>query len=429
MRFFEFQNTTNTDPADDIAYLISNTNLSPAVLKFLHDSLKSMVSQEPGIQPVNGKPQQKTTANMQQSDLENLDKVKESAGQGMESELLSYLDTLQHAGTATKEKKLNQLLYVAYDDAFKNLIGEIVKKKFKAKNQESYELLKNKIRSLATKIPVKTMTDFLNACNDNGGVIDASSMITQQTKSNNIPLIDSRYLQIARQLLSLELPRIGRGEIGLAFMGIDAVKGVTDITVSGIDIEVKASSGKDFFMKGNADEGGFGNQAKAVAVLTRKLNTVGAEYKSNNRAGQGGIAAVGTTNINTFNNYFSKLGREGTIELIVDVLKALNVKSPETVNSYIKDISNSVSKDGTIDYNLLSLATAKINFDYYKKMSGHEGVLVLNLSAFQFLFISDAETWANQMAQGVLKQMYALDFRSNGLGGIAYKINTVQSAA
>jgi hypothetical protein len=428
MRFFEFKSTffthlredTVSSPADDLSYLITNTDLSPEILKFLHDSLKNMIGKEDDVDPVstNNDPQKVAAPNTIPSDEEPVDKLKESSASAMEAELMAALSQAKKQGT--HEKQLSRLLYVLRDEAFKKLASDIVKQKFKSKNQESYELIKNKIRGLSTKVTVQLMTDFLNDCKE-GGVIDVAQMITSEEKSP-IPITDPKYTTIVKSFLDIELPRIGRGEIGLAFAGTNTVKGATDITVSGIDIEVKASRGKDFFMKGNADEGGFGNQNKAVEILANRIAKVGAQFKPNNRAGKGGIASIGKTNISNFNQYFVRLGRKETIKLLVDVLKELNKKSPDIVEQHIDDISSAVNKDGSVNYSALELATAKINFSYYKLMAEHEGVLVLDLKAFAYFFVSDVETWADYVKKGILVQMYALDFRSNGLGGIAYKL-------
>lgn len=426
MRFFEFRSknytnlgeNTGASPADDLSYLIANTDLSPEILKFVQDSLKNMIGKEDDVEPVSDDPNpQIITPTTTPTDKEPADKLKESSS-AMEAELMTALSQAKKQGT--HEKQLSRMLYIVRDEAFKKLTSDIVKQKFKSKNQESYELIKNKIRGLSTKIPVQIMTDFLNDCKD-GGVIDTVQMINSTEKSP-IPITDPKYIPLVKSFLDIELPRIGRGEIGIAFAGKDTVKGATDITVSDIDIEVKASRGTDFFMKGNADEGGFGNQNKAVEILANGISKVGSPFKPNNRAGKGGIASIGRTNIANFNQYFVQLGRKETIKLLVDVLKELNKKRPDIVDQYIDDISSAVADDGSVNYSSLELATAKINFSYYKLMAEHEGVLVLDLKAFEYFFVGDVEKWADYLRKGLLVQMYALDFRSNGLGGIAYKV-------
>lgn len=441
MRFREFkplslrefvQPQTSQSPADDLAYLIANTDLSPSVLKMISSTLKKIVS-EPNLttSPTQFIPQQQPAMPQQQpvapqntnQEEEPEDQLKEGSTEEWEAELLATLAQAKQEGK--HDKLLSQLLYPLRDEQFKKMASEIVKNKFKDKNKESYELIKGKVRSLATRIPIDIMTDFLNDCLK-GGVIDTIGMINGDTESTRIPLLDPRYERVAKEFLDLNLERLGRAEIGLAFMGVEAVKERSDLSIAGMHIEVKASKGTDFFMKGNPDEGGFGNQAKAVAILANALNQVGGEFKPHNKSKQGGIAAVGRTNINDFNNYFLKLGKERTEKVLVAVLKQFNRKMPSIIDQYSEELEAAVNEDGSINYPALSLVTAKINFDYYKTMSNHDGILVLNLNSFQFLYISDPETWASYVETNVLQQMYALDFRSNGLGGIAYIMNPIQ---
>jgi hypothetical protein len=442
MRFFEFSRNLTLpvlqNPADDLAYLISNTNLSPDILKLISSTLKTLVNKnqddqdndaknikppEPlKPQPKTQEPQPSTPQTNNQNTQEPTDKLKESSTEAMENELLDYLKQVKQTGT--QDKELSKLLYQVRDVQFKKMTSAIISAKFKDKNRESYELVKKTVRSLSTKIPVDVMTQFLQDCL-NGGIIDTPSMISGETKSTSIPISNPNYETVARAFLDLNLERLGRGEIGLAFMGIETIKQSSDLLVENANIEVKASKDTDFYLKGNPDEGGFGNQAKAVSTLTKALNRAGANFKSHNKSRQGGLAAIGRTNINSINDYFKNLGRKETVQTLVEVLKELNFKSPEIVDQYDEDILKAVNEDGSVNYNLLSLATAKINFDYYKEMSGHEGILVLNLGAFQYIYINNADTWADKVKNNILQQMYAIDFRSNGLGGIAYIINDI----
>ena len=448
MRFREFKTilefvqepSVTSDPAADLEYLITNTELTPTVRDLIAKTVKGLIKQQELEPQEPVEPQQvQDPQNVQQPQTPPPIKPKAQVGEPMgqdpedeeqpmyeakrqqseEAELLAYISNVQN------KAKLGRLLYVVKDEQFKILASKIVKKKIKFKPRESYELIKTKIRSLSTRVPVAVMTDFLNTCLESG-VIDTLGMVSGDVQSTQIPLTDQKYRGIAEAFLSLNLERLGKGEIGLAFMGIDAVKETSDISIAGIPIEVKASSGTDFYMKGNPDEGGFGHQTEALKILVKALNDAGAKYKSTNRSKQGGIAALGKTNTPILNQYFSVLGHEGTYNTLVSVLKELNKKAPEIVDKYSKEIENAIGEDGTIDYAALSLATAKINYEYYQLMSHHEGVLILNLGSFQFVYITDSQTFAELVGTNVLQQMYAIDFRSNGLGGVAYTMNSIQ---
>jgi hypothetical protein len=450
MRFYEFKHpifefeqmqqpgTGSSDPAQDLEYLITNTDLTPELKKLIGKSVRRIVqnqSEQPNIvkpqSPAQIQPPAKQIQKqpavtpkpeigepMGQSPEDEL-ALREDAVGNEEAELLNYIKSVKN------KAELGKLLYVVRDGQFKKMASDIVYKKIKFKPRETYELVKTKIRALSTRIPVSVMTDFLNDCLESG-IVNTVGMITGDTEDSTIPLTDPKYQKIAEAFLDLNLERLGKGEIGLAFMGIDAIKESSDISISGVPIEVKASKGTDFFMKGNPDEGGFGHQTEAVKILVKALNSVGADFKPTNRSKQGGIASLGKTNTPLLNQYFKLLGRPKTIEVLISVLKELNKKAPKIVDRYSEEIASAVLEDGTVDYSALGIVTAKINYEYYQAMSHHEGLLVLNLQSFQYVYVTDADVFAELVGSNVLQQMYAIDFRSNGLGGIAYIMNAIQ---
>jgi hypothetical protein len=433
--FVDSENTGPTNPVDGLTYLLTYHKLSPVALKLIANTVDSiekttaqtqMITPALPVQPAQQpqavpQPQSPTDdAAVEPTDADN----PEYEPTDNEEELTETVMDKQSLMAAIKKldpksPKLQGLFYQIQDDVFKKIVSEIVKNKIKFKTRETYELIKSKVRSLSTKVPVDIMDEFLRLCAGNG-VIDAPSMISGETPGGPIPLIDQKFRRVADAFLDLNLERLGKGEIGLAFMGIDAHKESSDVSISGLPIEVKAAKGSDFFMKGNPDEGGFGHQAEAAKKFIGALNKAGADFKETNRSKQGGIAAVGKTNIIYLNSFFAIMGRQKTVDTLLTVLKTFCKKSPEIVDNYEDEIINAVKEDGTIIYKNLELVASKINFDYYKAMSGHSGVLVLNLPEFEYAYVNDAEGWADLINIGILVQKYPLDFRSNGLGGIAY---------
>ena len=276
-------------------------------------------------------------------------------------------------------------------------------------------------------IDVTLMTDFLNDCLT-VGVIDTPSMIGGSTASNKIPLSNPAYEPIIKALLEITLPggaAVGKGEIGMAFAGIDTVKETTDITVGKSAVEVKASQGtSDFYMKGTAGAG-FANHMKGLKELVSNLNDAGANFKPSNEVKNGGIAQFNDKTVNVLQPYFKKMGAEKTLEVIMKVLRAIHKNEPEMVNKYEEEIALSIKEDGSIDYELLTMPTAKLNFEYYKAMSGHDGVLMINIDAFTYFYVDNPESFADLVSNGTLKIKGAIEFRTNSLGGLAYFLNPV----
>jgi hypothetical protein len=444
----EFAPPTNLGKnAQDLMYIINNVAMTPNELDFVAKTLSKILGKQetqpvekPAQTPVNQVPTppakpstpQKTPTNTLTPGIQNqikplgtsknimgaepedsgIQEAKAAAGPNKQ-QILDFLKS------AKDDAALAPLVYMLSLKKFKQLTKKIVDKKFKFKSDETLKAIDAKIDILKDHIEVATMFDFLNACLA-GGVIDCDAMIATPGDYIDLPLTDQKFKTIVDHLLQINLERLGKGEIGLAFAGINALKVSSDINIGNTAIEVKASSGTDFFMKGNAGEGGFGYQVKAAKLFINALNSVGGQYASSNKSKSGGVAALGATNHKSIDLFFQKLGQEAVINLLVSVEKQLCKEKPEIVDTYIDNISDAVSETGSVDYQKLGFATARINFDYYKEMSHHDGVLILNLRSLQSAYAPDADTFINMMQNGIVKQKFALDFRDNGMGGIAY---------
>jgi len=444
----EFAPPTNLGKnAQDLMYIINNVAMTPNELDFVAKTLSKMMGKEetqpvanPVQQPVNqvskpvAKPatSQKTPTNTLTPGIQNqmkpLGTSKNMMGAEPEDSAIQEAKAIVGANkqqildflkSAKDDEALAPLVYMLSLKKFKQITKKIVTNKFKFKADETLKAIDAKIDILKDHVDVVTMFDFLNACLA-GGVIDCDAMIASPGEYIDLPLTDQKYRTIVDQLLQVNLERLGKGEIGLAFAGINALKVSSDINIGNTAIEVKASSGTDFFMKGNPGEGGFGNQVKAAKLFITALNSVGGQYAPSNKSKSGGIASLGIGNHKSIDLLFQKLGRESVVDLLVAVEKQICKAKTEVVDRHFEDISDAVSGSGSVDYQRLGYATAKINFDYYKEMSHHDGVLILNLNNLTSAYAPDADTFVSMMQNGIIKQKFAIDFRDNGMGGIAY---------
>lgn len=416
--------------AQDLMYIINNTNMTPAELEFVAKTLSKIIDNDTPQKQAPAAPEITPTNNLSpgvQNQIKPLDASKNIIGAEPEVPAIqeavgpNQQEILNFLQTAKDDAALAPLVYMLSMKKFKELTKKIVNLKFKFKTKETLSAIDAKIDILKDSTDVATMTDFLNGCLA-GGVIDCNTMIATPGKYIDLPITDQRFRTIIDHLLQVNLERLGKGEIGLAFAGINALKVTSDINIGDTAIEVKATSGlSDFFMKGNPGEGGFGNQLKAAKIFIDAINYVGGKYAASNKSKANGIAALGVNNHKEINLLFQKMGYDKVKNLLVDVEKQICKLKPEVVDRYIDDITGAIAPDGSVDYKLLGYATAKINFDYYKEMSHHDGVLILNLNGLQSAWAPDAETFVSMIESGVIKQQYALDFRDNGMGGIAYK--------
>jgi hypothetical protein len=436
--------------AEDILYLLDNVGMRPEELADLANSLKQIVgdqqdisaepepteptiiaNQPPAEEPVTAEPEAEEPLETDDGTAPEETELQERTQSLKRKKVVkasSYREQIeQYLSQITNDEDLKELNYSIHVRKFKDLAKKIVANKIKSKATESYRAIEAIIPNLGSTIDVTLMTDFLNDCLT-VGVIDTPSMIGGSTASNKIPLSNPAYEPIIKALLEITLPggaAVGKGEIGMAFAGIDTVKETTDITVGKSAVEVKASQGtSDFYMKGTAGAG-FANHMKGLKELVSNLNDAGANFKPSNEVKNGGIAQFNDKTVNVLQPYFKKMGAEKTLEVIMKVLRAIHKNEPEMVNKYEEEIALSIKEDGSIDYELLTMPTAKLNFEYYKAMSGHDGVLMINIDAFTYFYVDNPESFADLVSNGTLKIKGAIEFRTNSLGGLAYFLNPV----
>ena len=437
--------------AEALRYLLDNVRMSPEELSNIAKDLEQVVMDQEDIgteplepvepqtpveptepeQPVTAEPETEEPVDTPEETPQE-DELQERTATVKKKKTVkaaSFREQIeQHLSQVGNDEDLRELVFSIHVRKFKELAKKIVQNKIKSKATESYRSIEAIIPNLGATIDVTLMTDFLNECLTTG-VIDIPSMLATSTKDNKIPLSNPAYEPIIKELLSITLPggaAVGAGEIGMAFAGIDTVKEVTDIKVGELDVEVKASRGtSDFYMKGTAGAG-FGNHMAGVKELVSHLNEAGANFKASNEVKNGGIAQLNDKTVNALQPYFKKMGSEKTLQVLMSVLKAIHKNEPEMVEKYEEEISIAINENGMIDYELLLVPTSKLNFEYYKAMSGHNGVLMLNIDAFTYFYVQDPESFAELVSNGTLKQRAAIEFRTNSLGGLAYFVNPVE---
>jgi hypothetical protein len=420
MRFFEFAETPKTtSKLNDLDYLLShadvNLNTLQNALNFLKkDDQKNQQKKQP--QEPTGQQKTQPTPNLNQLTMQ--DKVSEdNSGTDLKQEVMKFAET-------ASPDSLQKVLYYISLDTFKSMASDIIKLKIKIKASAITEQIHLAISDLAGKTSVKTMTDFLNDCKA-GGVINASLMIKSGISGlQPIPISKKEYAVIVQRLLDTSLAgaaATGRGEIGLSFAGINAVKGEKDITIDGVDVEVKASRRRsDFFFKGQT---GFeATHTKiALAKLVKKLNSVGGQFSNTDIVDNGGISQINPKTIKILQPYFLKLGQNEVQNLLIDII--LEIHKSLDVSKFNDEIKGSVNSDGTIDYNKLVLATSKISFYYYQQLEKHPGVLMLNITNLTYDYQEDASDFADSVSNGIITPTSAINFRNTSKGSLTFKLN------
>jgi hypothetical protein len=432
MRAKEFLKEFIQQPNDlgdlgDLVYLLHNAPVSDKAIAKVLSIIKQdnpVIKPKPVPPPTGNVPGQQKTPPAQAQPVDQ--EIGSNTGELNEASENSEDTIIQWAKTASPEQRSAVIYYIKLD-VFHNLANSVIKKKIKVKADSIREPLNAAISSLAGKVPVEDMTEFLNECVA-GGVIDVPSMVNPEAESvraQPIPVSNPKYRSIVQRLLEINLGSAsasGKGEFGLAFAGIDTTKGEKDINVGGQDVELKASHrGKDFFFKGQT---GFDHrsQSEALGLLVKAVNSVGGNLKLSEKSGEGGVAQINLSTLtNKLNPYFSKLGQKAVQDLLVKIISKIH--SHHDVSQFAGDIQNSVNADGTVDYSKLLAAASEVSFYYYQMMEKHAGILMLNISSMTYLYQTSPKSFALLVNSGVVTCTGAIDFRKSTMGSLTFKLN------
>lgn len=432
MRYSEFKSVlkefappeAKNDALDDLNYLLQNAPVDGKILQKALSVLKqkARIAQTlpPAMQPKVAQPQQNANREIDKEPVSANVPVSEQAALNMQSEILKFAET-------ASPQALAQIVYYIKLDTFKKMASDVIKSKIFVKAKAIEEQMHLAIGALANRVPVETMTDFLNECMS-GGVIDTPAMISSKEsyEIQPIPLSNEAYRPIIQRLLETGLggaSASGKGEFGLAFAGIDTTKSEHDISVGNTNVEVKAShGGTDFFFKGQ--KGFEGPSTKAgLKILISALNSAGANFKFSNEGGKGGITGINNKALKVLQPYFRNLGPEKTTETLIKTVQAIFSDNSTDISEFTGDIANAVdANSGEVNLMQLSVAMSKIAFSYYQQLEKHDGVLMLNIDNTSYSYHTSPDTFAEMVASGQVKVMYPIDFRTSTKGSLTFKL-------
>lgn len=405
MKLSEFH-TPQSSAAADITYVLNNAPVSTGLLTKI---LRAIKPKEPVKTP------QPAAQQVQQPTQTTDEPVVTESAIDLKAELLQVIET-------APPEKLEEIAFYIKLDAFRNLANQVIAKKIHAKRGAITIRIHQTLASLAGQIPVRTMVEFLEKCLE-GGVIDVPAMINSSTEGTaGIPTSDIRYVPIIKALFMIDLgsaAAVGKGEVGMAFAGINTIKGESDITVGSMDVEVKASTaGTDFFLKGAK---GYGKHMhSALKLFVDTVNSAGANLTNSNKVNKGGIAQLNNDWNKALTPFFIKLGADKVRKLLMQVLR--HIYPEKEIAEFATDIHSSVNEDGSIDYKKLTLATAELAFDYYQTMENHHGILMLNVTRHTYSYQTEARGFAQLVPMGLVTQTSAIDFREANHGALTFKL-------
>jgi hypothetical protein len=421
----------------DLIYLLQNAPISYHLLAkglevIRHDKkIQQQKTARPVQQPVQQQPvQQQPVQQLVQEPEEEPELVERAATPPKKSKAnTSLIQQIQAELPGASEQTLKRVLYNMKLDSYHTMADEIITKKISVKVKAIKSAIKLALTDLADTVSVETMVNFLKEC-DAGGVIDTRTMVNQTTvNSEPIPLTNDDYRPIVLRLMQTGLGSAaasGKGEFGLAFAGIGASKGQHDITINNVDIEVKAShGGTDFFFKGQTGfgvEGKFGGGPKeGLSKLVDALNSVGGNFQKINEVGKGGISQINDKTLKALNPYFQLLGKNDVENLLCSIIQ--DTHPDHSIKSFFPTIKQAVRKDGSVSYQVLSVATSAISFFYYQKHEKHTGILMLNITNGTYMYQNNPKEFMQSVAAGAVSTTSAIDFRTSTKGSLTFRLN------
>jgi len=431
----------------DLIYLLQNAPVSHHLLvkglevikhdKMIQQKRNLQTPQVPAQQPSKPAVAPQPTAQPAQQVAAPQPEVPEEEPELLERVATSAKPKANHALISQIEKELpgcsdqtlQRLLYNIKLDSYHLMADSIVSKKISVKVKAIKSAIKLALTDLADVVSTETMVNFLKEC-EKGGVIDTRAMVKETSDvQQDIPLTNDAYRPIVLRLMQTGLGSAaasGKGEFGLAFAGMGASKGEHDITINGVDIEVKAShGGTDFFFKGQTGfgvEGAYGGGPKAgLSKLVDALNSVGGKFNKINETGKGGISQINNKTLNSINPYFKLLGHSNVKKLLCSVVQ--DNHPDHSIKAFFPAINSSVRKDGTVDYTALSTATSAVSFFYYQKHENHTGILMLNITNGTYMYQNNAKEFMRSVMTGAVSTISAIDFRTSTKGSLTFRLN------
>lgn len=415
MRLNEFAQLGYSDATLKYPYRVKKTNGKITLVKDLTKGLakESFILEDINIANIINYVAQKTKTSAQ-SILQRAKKVLKLDQIKAEDEQTQ--DVLQQINDALKNKtpqEQQQALNLIFLPEYEKLINEVVSKKFTKSQLAIKELVFEKIMRTAQTVNFKTIIDFLTASNSNGAVNTEGMIGNENTTPTPWPLTNKDYLPLVKSLSKIILGSRsagGKGEIALAFAGSNAKQDKGDITISGKDIELKASdvtvtsAGQktitDFSFddeKVKAVQDTKGGQSLLIKTVQPYLPDVT------------NIPALNLKWISLLNdNVFQKIGREKTIDLFVKLFE----KSYGGVKIDRDQISKRISKTGDVNYEAMLKLSAFYTFANYKNVKNFEGIMLINVDSMTYQYYKEPKTFAQQINGGVKKMSAILEYRS-----------------
>jgi hypothetical protein len=414
MRFFEFQQTQNTNVPSaqeasqdkkDIMTLIGLKPSTEALLKVKEllageeDPIadpQTPVEKQPGI-PTQPKDTTKLDPTIKTESIEVL-------SEDVMTLLLEKIKSL-NPNNPKDAAKISQIETILEDDVIEPAVNNLIKPKFNSHQISIASDLKGAL--IAAPNPVLEKIDFLDKCTT--GLVDLKAMFASTKQGNIYQAVNNSVLNsIKNKIGSIEYgtgaTRLGKMEVLLTLVGKGITKeGKGDLTLSdGTEVEIKASSTGPSKKKANTPETS-GAVLYALAKDENKKNLYGSNIaagevwsKKMSRILSNPPLSLNTTSITKIINPAiagNPKKIQYTVDCIKEIYKNIFIKAPDSQINILDKIS---TPDGINPVILIKIARM-IEFEYYKKAVGHEAVLFCNATTGNYKYVEKAKDLGNEI--------------------------------
>jgi hypothetical protein len=408
MRFFEFQQTQNTNVPSaqeagqdkkDIMTLIGLKPSTEALLK-----VKELLAgeEDPIADPQPPVEKQPMVPNQPNDNTKLAPEVKtesiEALSEDVMTLLLEKIKSL-NPNNPNDAAKISQIETILEDDVIEPAVNNLVNPKFNSHQVSIASDLKGAL--IAAPNPVLQKINFLEKCTT--GLVDLKSTFSSTKQGNiyqivNDPVLNNIKTKIGSIEYGVGASRLGKMEVLLTLVGKGITKeGKGDLTLSdGTEVEIKASSTVPSRSKPGSMETS-GAVLYALAKDEKKQNL----YGSNIAAGtvwakkMSKILPDPPLSLNTrsitkiINPVISGNPKkiQYTVDCIKEIYKSIFIKAPD---SQINILDKIASPEGINPVALIKISRM-IEFEYYKKAVGHTAVLFCNASTGNYKYVEQAK--------------------------------------
>lgn len=414
MRFFEFQQTQNTNVPSaqeasrdkkDIMTLIGLKPSTEALLKVK----ELLAGEEDPIADPQTPVEKQPVVPTQPNDTTKLEpEVKTESIEVLSEDVMTLLLEKIKSLNPNNPKdaaKISQIETILEDDVIEPAVNNLIKPKFNSHQISIASDLKGAL--IAAPNPVLEKIDFLDKCTT--GLVDLKAMFASTKQGNIYQAVNNSVLNsIKNKIGSIEYgtgaSRLGKMEVLLTLVGKGITKeGKGDLTLSdGTEVEIKASSTGLSKKKANTLETS-GAVLYALAKDENKKNL----YGSNIAAGEiwskkmskilsNPPLSLNTTSIIKIINPAiagNPKKIQYTVDCIKEIYKNIFIRAPASQINILDKIS---TPDGINPVILIKIARM-IEFEYYKKAVGHEAVLFCNATTGNYKYVEKAKDLGNEI--------------------------------